>query len=73
MKTAILYLIINYLYTISLLYTQHRPVLNTAVSLNKSFVSISEELKAFNSVKEKVKRLIRESKKQATLDSYINM
>ena len=32
-----------------------------------------EELKAFNSVKEKVKRLIRESKKQATLDSYINI
>ena len=32
-----------------------------------------EELKAFNSIKEKVKRLIRESKKQATLDSYINM
>ena len=32
-----------------------------------------EELKAFNSVKEKVKRLIRESKKQTTLDSYINM
>jgi len=32
-----------------------------------------EELKAFNSVKEKIKRLIRESGRQVTLDSYINM
>ena len=32
-----------------------------------------EELRTFNSVKEKIKRLIRESKKQTTLDSYINI
>jgi hypothetical protein len=32
-----------------------------------------EELRAFNSMKEKIKRLIRESQQQVTLDSYINM
>ena len=31
-----------------------------------------EELRAFNSMKEKIKRLNRESEQQVTLDSFIN-